>query len=78
MIKYNASFSAGTKYMASKLAHRISYEMQHLCGGAGYTDNLKIDKALEVSKIQEIIGGSRNIQLLLVTQAMRSILKLIE
>ncbi len=78
MIKYNASFSAGTKYMASKLAHRISYEMQHLCGGAGYTDNLKIDKALEVSKIQEIIGGSRNIQLLLVTQAMRAILKLVE
>jgi alkylation response protein AidB-like acyl-CoA dehydrogenase len=78
MIKYNASFSAGTKYMASNLAHRISYEMQQLCGGAGYTDNLRIDKALEISKIQEIIGGSRNIQLLLVTQAMKTILKLIE
>jgi len=78
MIKYNASFSAGTKYLASNLAHRISYEMQQLCGGAGYTDNLRIDKALEISKIQEIIGGSRNIQLLLVTQAMKSILRLIE
>jgi len=78
MVKYNASFSAGTKYMASNLAHRISYEMQQLCGGAGYTDNLRIDKALEVSKIQEIIGGSRNIQLLLVTQAIKTILNLIE
>lgn len=78
MIKYNASFSAGTKFMASNLAHRISYEMQQLCGGAGYTDNLRIDKALEVSKIQEIIGGSRNIQLMLVTQAMRTIVNLIE
>jgi butyryl-CoA dehydrogenase len=78
MVKYNASFSAGTKYLASNLAHRISYEMQQLCGGAGYTDNLRIDRALEVSKIQEIIGGSRNIQLLLVTQAMKTILNLIE
>jgi alkylation response protein AidB-like acyl-CoA dehydrogenase len=78
MVKYNASFSAGTKYLASNLAHRISYEMQQLVGGVGYTDNLRIDKALEVSKIQEIIGGSRNIQILLVTQAIKTILKLIE
>ncbi|NMC06743.1 MAG: acyl-CoA dehydrogenase [Candidatus Lokiarchaeota archaeon] len=77
MVKYNASFSAGTKYLASNLAHRISYEMQQLCGGAGYTDNLRIDKALEVSKIQEIIGGSRNIQLMLVTQAMKTIVNMI-
>jgi butyryl-CoA dehydrogenase len=78
MVKYNASFSSGTKYLASNLAHRISYEMQQLVGGVGYTDNLRIDKALEVSKIQEIIGGSRNIQILLVTQAIKTILKLIE
>jgi alkylation response protein AidB-like acyl-CoA dehydrogenase len=78
MVKYNASFSAGTKYLASHLAHRISYECQQLVGGIGYTDNLRIDKALEVSKIQEIIGGSRNIQLLLVNQAIKTILKLID
>ncbi|MBN2154048.1 MAG: acyl-CoA dehydrogenase [Candidatus Lokiarchaeota archaeon] len=78
MVKYNASFSAGTKFLASNLAHRISYEMQQLCGGAGYTDNLRIDKALEISKIQEIIGGSRNIQLMLVTQAMKTIVNMID
>ncbi|MHA1730810.1 MAG: acyl-CoA dehydrogenase family protein [Promethearchaeota archaeon] len=78
MVKYNSSFSAGTKYLASKLAHRISYETQQLCGGIGYTDNLRIDRAIEVSKIQEIIGGSRNIQLLLVNRAVKYILKLIE
>ncbi|HMF31612.1 MAG TPA: acyl-CoA dehydrogenase family protein [Candidatus Lokiarchaeia archaeon] len=78
MVKYNASFSAGTKYLAAHLAHRISYESQQLVGGIGYTDNMRIDKALEVSKIQEIIGGSRNIQLLLVNQAIKTILKLID
>lgn len=74
-IKYNAAFSSGTKYLASNLAHKISYEAQQFCGGIGFTDNLKIDKALEVSKVQEIIGGARNIQLHLVSRAIKDIVK---
>lgn len=74
-IKYNAAFSSGTKYLASNLAHKISYEAQQLCGGIGFTDNLRIDRALEVSKVQEIIGGARNIQLYLVSRAIRDIVK---
>ena len=70
-IKYNAAFSSGTKFLASNLAYRISYETQQLCGGIAFTDNLRIDKALEVSKVQEIIGGARNIQLYLVSRAMK-------
>ncbi|TFG22198.1 MAG: acyl-CoA dehydrogenase [Promethearchaeota archaeon] len=72
-IKYNAAFSSGTKFLASNLAYRISYETQQLCGGIAFTDNLKIDKALEVSKVQEIIGGARNIQLYLVSKAIKEI-----
>lgn len=72
-IKYNAAFSSGTKFLASNLAYRISYETQQLCGGIAFTDNLKIDKALEVSKVQEIIGGARNIQLYLVSKAIKDI-----
>ena len=33
MVKYNSSFSAGTKYLAAHLAHRISYENQQLSRG---------------------------------------------
>jgi len=72
-IKYNAAFSSGTKFLASNLAHKISYETQQLCGGIAFTDNLRIDKALEVSKVQEIIGGARNIQLYLVSKAIKDI-----
>jgi len=72
-IKYNAAFSSGTKFFASNLAHKISYETQQLCGGIAFTDNIKIDMALEVSKVQEIIGGARNIQLYLVSKAIKDI-----
>lgn len=74
-VKYNAAFSSGTKFLASHLAQRIAYESQQLCGGIAFTDNLRIDKALEVSRVQEIIGGARNIQLLLVSRAIKDILK---
>ncbi len=76
-IKYNAAFSSGTKYLASHLAQRISYECQQLCGGIAFTDNLRIDKALEVSKVQEIIGGARNIQLYLVSRAVKNMISLL-
>jgi len=74
-IKYNAAFSSGTKFLSSNLAQRISYETQQLCGGIAFTDNMKIDKALEVAKVQEIIGGARNIQLYLVSRAIKDIVK---
>ena len=73
-VKYNAAFSSGTKYLASHLAQKISYETQQLCGGIAFTDNLRIDKALEVAKVQEIIGGARNIQLYLVSRAIRDMI----
>ncbi|MHA1112774.1 MAG: acyl-CoA dehydrogenase family protein [Promethearchaeota archaeon] len=73
--KYNAAFSSGTKYLTSSLAHKINYEMQQLIGGIAFTDNLRVEKALAVSHIQEIIGGSRNIQLLLTSRALRDIVK---
>ncbi|MHA1376104.1 MAG: acyl-CoA dehydrogenase family protein [Promethearchaeota archaeon] len=76
-IKYNASFSSGAKFLASNLAHKISYETQQLCGGIAFTDNMRIDKALEVAKVQEIIGGARNIQLYLVSRAIKDMISLL-
>jgi len=76
-VKYNAAFSSGTKFLASNLAHKLSYEVQQLCGGIAFTDSLKIDKALEVAKVQEIIGGARNIQLYLVSRAIKNMISLL-
>ncbi|MBN2157185.1 MAG: acyl-CoA dehydrogenase [Candidatus Lokiarchaeota archaeon] len=73
--KYNAAFSSGTKFLASNLAHKINYEMQQLIGGIAFTDNLRVEKALAVSHVQEIIGGSRNIQLILTSRALRDMVK---
>ncbi|MHA1728685.1 MAG: acyl-CoA dehydrogenase family protein [Promethearchaeota archaeon] len=75
IIKFNAAFSSGTKYLTSNLAMRISYEAQHLCGGIAYTDNLQIDKALGVARIQEIIGGTRNIQLKILASSIKNMIK---
>ena len=75
IIKFNAAFSSGTKGLTANLAHRIAYESQQLCGGIAYTDNLPIDRALEVAKIQEVIGGSRNIQLYIVANSIRDMIK---
>ena len=77
-IRYNAAFSSGAKIVCSRLAHRCSYEAQHICGGIGFTDNLKLEKAVQVSKLQEVIGGTRNIQLFLVSNVIKNILKNID
>lgn len=75
IIKFNAAFSSGTKFLTAQLAHRIAYESQQLCGGIAFTNNLPIDRALEVAKVQEIIGGSRNIQLYIVANSLRDMIK---
>lgn len=74
IIKFNAAFTAGTKYYTSNLAHEIAYESQQLVGGIGYTDNLPIDRALQVARVQEIIGGSRNIQLMIVSRSIKDMI----
>ncbi|MHA1519539.1 MAG: acyl-CoA dehydrogenase family protein [Promethearchaeota archaeon] len=76
--RYNATLSSGIKTVTSQLSHKIAYEAQHLCGGIAYTDNLKMDRALNVSRIQEIIGGSRNIQRFLVSRVLRDLMNDLE
>jgi len=50
--------------------------MQQLWGGIAFADNFRIDKALEVAKVQEIIGGARNIQLYLVSRIIKYMISL--
>ncbi len=64
--KWVASVSSQGKYYLAKLTHEICYEVQQHMGGVSVTDNTPIDELVDVSKIEEVIGGSRNIQLLLI------------
>ncbi|MHA1792700.1 MAG: acyl-CoA dehydrogenase family protein [Promethearchaeota archaeon] len=73
--KFNASLSAMAKYYAAKLSHDIAYECQNMMGGVALTDNTSVDRALEISKLEEVIGGARNIQLLLVQRSIKNAVK---
>jgi len=64
--KWVASISSQGKYYLAKLAHEVCYEVQQHMGGVSVTDNTPVDELVDVSKIEEVIGGARNIQLLLI------------
>ncbi|UCC18232.1 MAG: acyl-CoA dehydrogenase [Promethearchaeota archaeon] len=64
--KWVAAISSQGKYYLAKLTHEVCYEVQQHMGGVSVTDNTPVDELCDVSKIEEVIGGARNIQLLLI------------
>ena len=64
--KWVASISSQGKYYLAKLTHEVCYETQQHMGGISVTDNTPVDELCDISKIEEVIGGARNIQLLLI------------
>ncbi len=64
--KWVAAISSQGKYYVARLTHDVCYEVQQHMGGISITDNTPVDELVDVSKIEEVIGGSRNIQLLLI------------
>jgi len=75
--KWVASISSQGKYYVSKLTHDICYEVQQHMGGVSVTDNTPVDELMDVSKIEEVIGGARNIQLLLIQSQIRRFMRLL-
>jgi len=63
------------KYMAATLTKDVCYEAANLMGGAGLGDNTLMHDLLNISRIQEIVGGSRQIQLYIMSGALSSIFK---
>jgi len=55
----------------AKLTNEICYEVQQQMGGISVTDNTPIDEFMDTSKIEEVIGGARNIQLLIIQNSLR-------
>jgi len=64
------------KYHSAKLSAEICYESANLMGGAGVCDNTLMQDLLGISRIAEIIGGSRQIQTYVLSMAMRQLYKM--
>ncbi|MBD3211633.1 MAG: hypothetical protein GF311_03415 [Candidatus Lokiarchaeota archaeon] len=69
--KWVAGVSSQGKYYVSKLTHEVCYEVQQHSGGISLTDNTPIDELMDTSKIEEVIGGARNIQLFIIQNQLR-------
>ena len=65
------------KYHCAKLSEEVCYESANLMGGAGLCDNTLTHDFLNSSRVQEIIGGSRQIQQYIMSMALRQLYKLI-
>ena len=74
--KWIAGISSQGKYMISKLSAELCYEVQQQMGGISVTDNTDVMELTNTSGIEEVIGGARNIQLLIIQNALKRYLKL--
>jgi alkylation response protein AidB-like acyl-CoA dehydrogenase len=63
------------KYTCANLTKTVCYEAANVMGGAGFCDNTLMHDLLNISRIQEIVGGSRQIQLYIISGALSSIFK---
>ncbi|MFX0187338.1 MAG: acyl-CoA dehydrogenase family protein [Candidatus Hodarchaeota archaeon] len=64
------------KYHCASLSKQICYEGANLMGGAGLCDNTLMHDLLNISRIQEIVGGSRQIQQYIMSMALRQLYKM--
>ncbi len=64
------------KYEDTSLADRVCYEMANLMGGAGVCDNTLMQDYLGVSRIQEVVGGTRQIRPYIMSMSQRQLYKM--
>ncbi len=65
------------KLEAARLTERTCYEMANLMGGAGVCDNTLMWDLVGISRIQEVVGGTRQIQQYILSMATRQLWKMI-
>ncbi len=65
------------KYSTAKLTERVCYECANLMAGAGVNDNTLMQDLLGVSRIQEIVGGTRQIQEYIISRGLGSLFKML-
>ncbi|MHA1682129.1 MAG: acyl-CoA dehydrogenase family protein [Promethearchaeota archaeon] len=64
------------KYHCAILSERACYDLANLMGGAGVGDNTLMQDLLGISRIQEVVGGSRQIQQYIMSGALRKLWKM--
>jgi butyryl-CoA dehydrogenase len=75
--KWVAGISSQGKFLVARLSADITYTVQQMVGGISVTDNLEIQELAATSYIEEVIGGARNIQLLIIQNGLRRYLGLL-
>ncbi|MFX1501654.1 MAG: acyl-CoA dehydrogenase family protein [Promethearchaeota archaeon] len=65
------------KSISAKLSQKTAYECANLMGGAGVCDNTLMQDLLGITRIQEIGGGTRQIQQYLMSLTLRQLFKLL-
>ncbi len=65
------------KEYAASLVHDLTYECMHAMGGTGVTDQTKMPIIQGVSEIAEVVGGTRNVQLLIGSRTINTMVKMI-
>ncbi|MFX1448902.1 MAG: acyl-CoA dehydrogenase family protein [Promethearchaeota archaeon] len=63
------------KFLSAKLSERVVYECANLMGGAGVCDNTLMHDLLGISRLQEIGGGTRQVQSLIMSSTLRELFK---
>ncbi len=63
------------KYYCAKLSEEVCYQASNVMGGAGFCDNTLMSDYLNISRIQEIIGGSKQVQSLIMSRSLRRLFK---
>jgi len=69
--------AAQLKSVSAKLSERVAYECANLMGGAGVCDNTLMQDLLGITRIQEIGGGTRQVQQYIMSYALRQLFKAI-
>ncbi|GAB4324326.1 MAG: hypothetical protein Kow0069_29900 [Promethearchaeota archaeon] len=70
-----AASASQLKFDCASANQRTCYEVANLMGGAGVCDNTRVRDLLGVSRVQEIVGGTRQIQQYIMTGTIESILR---
>jgi len=68
--------AAQGKYLCAKLSHHAAYEIVQMCGGRGAIDepgsNNAINRGENISRLMEVVGGHRNVQLMIVEAGIKA------
>jgi len=65
------------KLLSTQLSERVVYECANLMGGAGVCDNTIMHDLLGITRIQEIGGGTRQVQQYILSLSLRQLFKML-